>query len=105
MISRDSFIKIVSEIDNYWSNKMPLLQQLGIEESYFNTLADVITDAIDEDVDPKHLARTDDATYDCGSYLCEWLIWSEDSKLRAQCPTAGDLYDYIVLHYKALENA
>ena len=97
MISRDSFIEIVNALDEFWGDKIEHLNALGIGENYFNSFADVIIEAIEKDIDPKHTAREDEHCYDCGAYLCEWLFGTGD--FQEVCPDAGALYDYITAKY------
>ena len=103
MISRESFIEIVNILDEYWGDKIPHLEALGFGEAYFSFFADVIIEAIEKDIDPKHTARNDDLCYDCGAYLGEWLFGKGD--FQEVCPDAGALYDYIVAKYQPQENA
>lgn len=98
MISRDSFITIVNALDKFWNEKNEHLVALGIFDNYFHEFADEILTAIEEDIDPKHTARTDDLTYDCGTYICEWLFGQ--GEFQETCPNAGALYDYIVAKYE-----
>ena len=103
MITKESFISIVNALDEYWSDKLDHLKALGIYESYFNDFTDVIIDAIEADIDPKHIARDDDLTADCGAYILEWLFGA--GEFQEKCPDAGALYDYIVAKYQPQENA
>ena len=103
MISRDSFIEIVNALDEFWGDKIEHLKALDLGENYFSSFADVITEAIEKDIDPKHTAREDEHCYDCGAYLGEWLFGVGD--FQEICPDAGALYDYIVAKYQPQENA
>ena len=103
MIKRESFIKIVDALDEYWSDKIEHLKALYIYESYFNDFTDVIINAIEADMDPKHTARDDELTADCGAYISEWLFGT--GEFQEKCPDAGALYDYIVAKYQPQENA
>ena len=103
MISKDSFITIVNALDEFWHDKNEHLVALGISDNYFHDFADAILGAIEADIDPKHMARTDELTYDCGNYLCEWLFGQ--GEFQEKCPNAEALYDYIVAKYEATKNA
>lgn len=96
MLTRKAFVSIVESADKYWKTFEPHLQALGIYESGFHTFLDTVIEAIDLEIDPAHRARTDELTYDCGSYVIEWLYGADNNKLRQTCPTAGALYDYIM---------
>lgn len=103
MISRNSFIEIVNALDEFWGDKIAHLEALGFGENYFSSFADVITEAIEKDIDPKHTARDDEHCCDCGSYVFEWLFGV--NKFQEICPDAGALYDYITAKYQPKENA
>lgn len=103
MISRDSFIEMVNALDEFWGDKIEHLEALGFGENYFSSFADVITEAIEKDIDPKHTARDDEHCYACGAYLCEWLFGTDD--FQEVCPDAGALYDYTVAKYQQQKNA
>ena len=98
MITRENFITIMNAFDEYWNEKLEALKALDIHECYFHSFADTILDALEAEIDPKKLARTDDLTYDCGAFLAEWLFG--EGKLQEKCPDAGSLYDYICEAYK-----
>lgn len=98
MITQASFVKIMDKLDEYYNGETwSALKTLGIEESVFTNLIDTITDIINEEVDPKHLARTDELTMDCGCYIHDWLFGS--SEINEKCKTAEELYDYIAEKY------
>lgn len=98
MIEKASFIKIMDTLDAYFNGDiLKAFDLLGIGENEINKHMDIIIDSIDKDVDPKQLARHDDFTADCGSFVCEWLFGVSD--LQERCKTAGELYDYIVEKY------
>lgn len=97
MIEKENFIKVMDALDELWNDKLEAMNALGISESYFMAFSDEIAEAIDRDVDPKHLARTDELTCDCGSYVIEYLIG--EGEFQEVCPTAEALYEYIVNKY------
>ena len=97
MISKTAFVKIVDALDELWNEKIEHLRALDMEESYIATFSDIITEAISEEIDPKHRARTDEAAMDCGDYVCEWLFGT--GEFQEICKTAEDLYDYIINKY------
>ena len=98
MISKENFVTIVNAFDEYWNEKAEALNKLDIYECYFHSFADTILDAIEKEIDPMQLAQTDELTYDCGAFLCEWLF--STGKFQEVCPTAESLYDYIVEKYQ-----
>ena len=98
MIGRESFISVLDAIDAYFNGEIfEAFNTLGIAENKINDHIDAIIVAIDNDVDPKHLARQDENVLDCGSYIFEWLFGTSD--FQEKCKTAGQLYDYIVAQY------
>ena len=97
MISKTAFVKIVNALDELWNEKGEHLHALGMDESYIATFADMIIEAMSEEIDPKHTARMDEAVMDCGDYICEWLFGT--GEFQEICKTAEDLYDYIVNKY------
>ena len=101
MIERDNFIKIMDTLDDYYNGDIAkAFEILGMSENNIHTHMDAIIDAIDADMDPKHLGRADNLTAFCGSYICEWLFGT--GEFQEKCKTAGELYDYIVAAYIAL---
>lgn len=98
MISKESFVKIVNALDEYWNDKAEILKKLDIHECYFHTFTDTIIDALEADIDPKHTVRNDDLVYDCGAYIIKWLFG--EGEFQETCPTAESLYDYIQNKYK-----
>lgn len=103
MITKTSFVKIMDKLDEYYNGEIwKALQTLGIEENVFTNLLDTITDVMNEEVDPKHLARTDKLTMDCGCYVHDWLLGS--SEINEKCKTAEELYDYIVEKYSIVNS-
>ena len=104
MITRESFIKILDTVDEYFNGEtQKALCILGIGENKLNVMFDTIISAVDADVDPKHLAMKDENTVDCGSYVCEWLFGVTD--FQEKCADAGALYDYIVAKYEDIKEA
>ena len=101
MINKESFVQIIDALDEFWNEKNEHLRALGIEENYFHDFADTILTAIEADIDPKKTARDDDYCYDCGAYICEWLLGT--GEFQEECKTAGELYDYIVAKYQPKE--
>jgi hypothetical protein len=98
MINRDSFIKIMNELDEFFNGEVrEAFEKLGIYDSRIQDEMDKIIAAIDNDVDPLHLAQEDKFTSFSGSYLCEWLFGI--SEFNEKCPTSADLYDYICSAY------
>ena len=103
MITKASFVKIMDKLDEYHNGEIwKALQTLGIEENIFTNLLDTITDVMNEEVDPKHLARTDELTMDCGCYVQDWLFGS--SEINEKCKTAEELYDYIIKKYSIVNS-
>lgn len=99
MINRESFINIMDTLDSYFNGDiLKAFDMLGIYDNKINTHFNIIVDAIDKDMDPKDLARTDPNTADCGSYICEWLFGVSD--FNEKCKTSGELYDYIATRYE-----
>ena len=100
MINRDSFIAIVDELDEFFNGEVrEAFEKLDIYESRIQDEMDKIITAIDNDVDPLHLAQEDKFTTLSGSYLCEWLFGT--SSFNEECQTGADLYDYICAAYAA----
>lgn len=100
MITKESFVKIVNACDAYFNGEaFDALKILGMDENLINNYFDAIIDAVDNDIDPKHVARNDDFTYDCGSYVCEWLFGT--GEFQEKCKTAEELYDYIIEQYES----
>jgi hypothetical protein len=98
MINRDSFIKIVNELDEFFNGEVrEAFEMLGIYDNRIQDEMDKIIAAIDNDVDPLHLAQEDKFASFSGSYLCEWLFGM--SSFNEECPTGADLYDYICAVY------
>jgi hypothetical protein len=103
MITKASFVKIMDKLDEYYNGEIwKALQALGIEENVFTNLLDTITDVMNEEVDPKHLARTDELTMDCGCYVHDWLIGN--SEINEKCKTAEERYDYISEKYSIVNS-
>ena len=104
MINRDSFINIMDALDSYFNGDiLKAFDLLGIYENKIHDHFDIIVGAIDKDIDPEDLARADENTADCGSYVCEWLFGVSD--FNEKCKTSAELYDYIVERYKAHKKA
>ena len=99
MITKESFVKIMNALDEYYVGDIyKAFQLLQIEDANAITaLIDVICEAIDKDIDPRHFAKYDDLTYDCGSYIFEWLFG--EGAFQEECKTAEELYDYIMKAY------
>ena len=98
MIKRDSFIRIMNELDEFFNGEVrDAFEMLGIYDNRIQDEMDKIIAAIDEDVDPLHLAKDDVLASVSGSYLCEWLF--SISEFNEKYPTAADLYDYICAVY------
>ena len=98
MINRDSFITIVSVLDEFFNGEVKEgFELLGICDNRIQDEMDKIVAAIDNDVDPLHLAQKDNFTAWSGSYLYEWLFG--DSSFNEECQTGADLYDYICTVY------
>ena len=98
MITKDSFVKIVNAFDAYYNGEInDALEALGIQENAFTALMDTICEAISKDIDPRHFAKDDDLTCDCGSYIFEWLFG--EGAFQEECKTAEELYDYIMKAY------
>lgn len=103
MITKTSFVKIMDKLDEYFNGEAwKALETLGMEENFFTNLLDTITDVMNEEVDPKHLARTDELTMDCGCYVHDWLFGG--SEINEKCKTAEELYDYIIEKYSIVNS-
>ena len=99
MINKESFIDIMDALDSYFNGDiLKAFDMLGIYDNKINDNFDIIVDAIEKDIDPENLARTDPNTADCGSYICEWLFGTSD--FNEKCKTSSELYDYIVTRYE-----
>lgn len=98
MINRDSFVKIMKVLDEYYNgDTKDALDTLGIHECVLHDHMDAITNALDEDVDPLKLATKDVHTASSGSYIYEWLF--ETSDFNEMCKDEVSLYDYICSVY------
>lgn len=104
MIKKESFVQIMNTLDEFYNGEIAeAFDKLGIYECKFSEHMDVIVNAIDEAVDPECFAEEDENTIDSGSYICDWLFGI--GKINEICPTAEELYDYIVNKYlKAVED-
>lgn len=101
-MEKKNFVTIVKELDTYYNGDIAeAFNKLNIYENRITHSMDLIIDALDEEIDPKHYARNDDLTYDCGSYLCEWLFGH--GEFQEKCSTAEELYDYIAQKYLTAE--
>ena len=104
MITKETFCTIIDEADKYFNGNInKAFELLQINENIISDAMDTIIGAIDDEIDPKHKAIDDDYCWDCGSFIWEWICGIDEGKdsFRNKCPTAGDLYDYII---KAYEN-
>ena len=99
MITKETFIKVMNELDAFYGETQALMEKFGFrDDNIIASSFDRIVDALDTEIDPKELARKDEISKDCGSYICDWLFGP--SELNEKCPTAADLYDYIINRYE-----
>ena len=104
MITKETFVTMVNAFDEYFNGEIyEALKTIGAQENNIDPIFDSMIDALDKEVDPKRLARDDDNTYDCGSYVCEWLFG--EGEFQEVCKTAEELYDYIAARYESLKTA
>jgi hypothetical protein len=104
MITKDSFIKIVDALDEYFNGDVAkALYALNISENVITDLMDNILSAIGREIDPEEKARTDEKVSDCGDYICSYLF--SETEFQELCPTAGALYDYIRSVYETHKEA
>ena len=103
MITKETFCIIIDEADKYFNGNInKAFELLQINENIISDAMDTIIGAIDDEIDPKHKAIDDDYCWDCGSFIWQWICGLDDGEdsFRNKCPTAGDLYDYIISAYK-----
>ena len=102
MIAKETFCTIVNEADKYFNGDIhKAFELLQISENIISDAMDTIIGAIDDEIDPKHKAIDDDYCWDCGSFVWEWICGlNEEGSFRSKCPTAGNLYDYIIKVYE-----
>lgn len=98
MISKESFVKIMDTLDEFFNGEQyDAMQKLGICESFFQDCMDKVISAIAHDVDPCGIARDDAFGTVSGCFICEWLFG--EGEFQEECKTAGELYEYIVNAY------
>lgn len=98
MIAKESFVAQMEVFDEFFNGEISeAFDKLDIYESRLSRLMDKLVNSIDKDIDPDHLAESDENTSYCGSYVCEWLFGK--SEFQEVCSTAEALYDYIVKKY------
>jgi len=102
MIEKKNFITMADTIKQYFTGDVPkAFDILGINETVIDNMMDAFTMALSNEVDPLGLARLDENVVDCGDYICHWLF--NEGEFEKLCPTASDLYDYIVNRYSQLK--
>lgn len=98
-MTKKNFTKALKIFDEYYNGKISdALTILGIYENKLTQFMDEFIDIVAETLDPQNKAEDDDLTYNCGCYICEWLLGNDG--LRDRYPTPEALYDYITAQYK-----
>ena len=93
-MNKETFVAIVDVLDEYFNGDIAkAFNLLGISENKIAEEMDKILLAVENEIDPEHLAKEDELVADCGSYICNWLFSTEE--FNEVCPNAGALYDYI----------
>ena len=101
MMKKENFVKIMDVLDEYFNGEIAeAFKLLNMGDNRISDKFDIIISAIDMEIDPLGLAREDELTVDCGSYVCSWLF--SDTDFNEVCPNASTLYDYIVNKYHQL---
>lgn len=100
MINRDSFVKIMDSLQDYW-NKLGELQDLldiSIERNFMTDVFDNIMDALSDDVE-------DEENDELGPWLYHFAFemdWGQGDNVietpegDRYIEDAGDLYDYLL---------
>jgi hypothetical protein len=98
-MKKENFVKVMDVLDEYFNGEIAeAFKLLEISENRIADKFDTIISVMDAEVDPLGLARDDERTADCGSYVCAWLF--SDTDFNEICPNAGALYDYIQEQYE-----
>lgn len=102
MITKETFCTIINEADKYFNGRIyEALKHLEITENAIGDIIDEMVAAIDHEIDPDRKARDDEYCWDCGSFIWMWICTYGENVFRDKiCPTAADLYDYIIKAYK-----
>lgn len=98
-MKKKTFIIIMNELKHFYGDTWEKVKALGFDPEHdaFTHFADMVYEALEEEVDPDRLAEKDKYCAEAESFLFEWIFG--DSDFNNLCPTAEDLWNYIQKSY------